>query len=101
MRFKIFSTEIYVSFVFIGLLTIMLAIDKTGYFWPVEKKKDTTENSALQILNIHARKHSDDIDEIIIEFPWIPLTKCSICIIIIIASIGQWSRYRFEIKLRC
>lgn len=34
---------------------------------PVEKKKDTTENSALQILNIHARKHSDDIDEIIIE----------------------------------
>ncbi len=35
MRFKIFSTEIYVSFVFIGLLTIMLAIDKTGYLLPV------------------------------------------------------------------
>ncbi len=34
MRFKIFGTEIYLSFLFLGLITIMLATDKTGFMLP-------------------------------------------------------------------
>ncbi len=35
MRFKILSTEIYISFIFMIVLTLLLAIDKTGFLVPV------------------------------------------------------------------
>ena len=34
MRFKIFDTEIYISFLFAAAVTIMLLTDKTGYMLP-------------------------------------------------------------------
>lgn len=34
MRFKIFGIEIYISFLFFGAITIMLATDKTGFVLP-------------------------------------------------------------------
>jgi len=35
MRFKIFSTEIYISYLFMLCIVIMLSMDKTGLFLPV------------------------------------------------------------------
>lgn len=35
MRFKLFGTEFYVSFLFSAMITLMLAVDKTGYILPV------------------------------------------------------------------
>lgn len=35
MRFKIFSTEIYISFIFMVCITLMLSTDRTGLFIPV------------------------------------------------------------------
>lgn len=34
MKFKLFGTEIYVSFLFFAVITIMLATDKTGFMLP-------------------------------------------------------------------
>ena len=34
MRFKLFGTEIYISFLFAALVTVMLATDKTGLMLP-------------------------------------------------------------------
>ena len=34
MKFKLFDTEIYISFLFFAVITIMLATDKTGYMLP-------------------------------------------------------------------
>ena len=34
MKFKIFNTKIYISFIFVSLLTLMLATDRTGYIIP-------------------------------------------------------------------
>lgn len=34
MKFKVFGIEIYVSFFFLGLLTVMLATDKSGFALP-------------------------------------------------------------------
>ncbi len=34
MKFKLFGTEIYLSFLFLAFLTIMLATDKTGFILP-------------------------------------------------------------------
>lgn len=34
MRFKIFGTEIYVSFLFAAIITVMLAVDRTGLVIP-------------------------------------------------------------------
>ena len=35
MKFKIFGTEIYLSFLFFAFLTLMLATDKTGFLLPM------------------------------------------------------------------
>lgn len=35
MRFKLFGTEIYVSFLFAAIITAMLAFDRTGYVLPL------------------------------------------------------------------
>lgn len=34
MKFKLFGTEIYLSFLFMAAITVMLATDKTGYMLP-------------------------------------------------------------------
>lgn len=34
MRFKLFGTEIYISFLFCAVITVMLATDRTGYCLP-------------------------------------------------------------------
>lgn len=34
MRFRVFGTEIYVSFLFFAVITVMLAADRTGYALP-------------------------------------------------------------------
>ncbi len=34
MKFKLFGTEIYISFLFAALITVMLLTDKTGYMLP-------------------------------------------------------------------
>ncbi len=34
MKFKLFGTEIYLSFLFLAFLTVMLATDKTGFMLP-------------------------------------------------------------------
>lgn len=34
MKFKLFDTEIYFSFLFLAVITVMLATDKTGYMLP-------------------------------------------------------------------
>lgn len=34
MKFKLFGIEIYVSFLFVALITVMLATDKTGFMLP-------------------------------------------------------------------
>ncbi len=34
MKFKLFGTEIYLSFLFLAVITVMLATDKTGYMLP-------------------------------------------------------------------
>lgn len=34
MRFRIFGTEIYVSFLFAAIITVMLAVDRTGFVIP-------------------------------------------------------------------
>lgn len=34
MRFRLFGTEIYVSFLFFAVITFMLAVDRTGYCLP-------------------------------------------------------------------
>jgi len=34
MRFKLFGTEIYISFLFAGIITVMLATDRTGLVLP-------------------------------------------------------------------
>lgn len=34
MKFKLFDTEIYLSFLFLAVITVMLATDKTGYMLP-------------------------------------------------------------------
>ena len=34
MRFRLFGTEIYVSFLFCAVITLMLAVDRTGYCLP-------------------------------------------------------------------
>ncbi len=34
MKFKLFGTEIYVSFLFAAVITLMLATDRTGYILP-------------------------------------------------------------------
>lgn len=35
MKFKLFGTEVYVSFLFIGVITLMLCFDKTGFILPM------------------------------------------------------------------
>lgn len=35
MRFKLFGTEIYISFLFAALVTAMIAFDRTGYAFPL------------------------------------------------------------------
>ena len=35
MKFKLLNTEIYVSFLFVAVITVMLATDKTGLAFPV------------------------------------------------------------------
>ena len=34
MRFKLFGTEVYISFLFMGVITLMLCFDKTGFILP-------------------------------------------------------------------
>lgn len=34
MRFKLFGTEVYISFLFMGVITLMLCFDKTGLILP-------------------------------------------------------------------
>lgn len=34
MRFRLFGTEIYISFLFCAVITLMLAVDRTGYCLP-------------------------------------------------------------------
>ena len=88
MKFKLFGTEIYVSFSFFGLLTIMLYFDKTGLIMPsflavflhelghlfmmwklgVAPKKIRLIPASVQIVNSHISGYEND-DRIALSGP--------------------------------
>lgn len=81
MRFKLFGTEIYVSFFFMVLVTVMLATDKTGFMLPAlfavlvhemghlfamwvsdcEPKKVKLIPASIQITSAVTRRYKTDI----------------------------------------
>ncbi len=81
MKIKLFGCEIYISFLFISVLTIMVYIDKTGYILPVlfssllhemghlftmwilgaAPQKIRVIPASIQIVNTHRTDYKNDI----------------------------------------